>query len=441
MHGMTRYESALSWRYGSEEMHTIWSEETRRKLFRDLWIELAETQMELGEVSPEQLVDLKNNRDKRNPARVAEIEAETGHELMAELKHFAEQCSVGGGILHLGATSADILDNAEAIRIHRAQHHITLKLYKVAGLFAQVRADHEEVPCMGWTHLQPAEPTTVGYRIRQYEQDLQYDIDGIFDFKFQTKGFRGAVGTGASFAHLHRLDKQERAQFSEWVLQGIPEYVHIAEVSTQTGPRKMDYILISKLAGVGQTLHRFAMDLRMLQHLGEWREPYGTAQVGSSAMPYKQNPIFSENICSLARKLAQMPRIAWDNAANGILERTLDDSANRRMLLPESFLLVDEMLDKTTRILNGLVIDKGVIARNLAKYGPFVTCERVLLQQVQKGGDRQVLHEALREMATEAWQVVRMGGENPLKDLIMEHPLFTLSGSRLDELMDPTTFV
>lgn len=435
---MSRYESPLSWRYGSQEMHEIWSEETRRKLFRDLWIELAETQMELGAVSPEQLVDLKNNRDKRDARRVAELEAETGHELMAELKHFAEQCGVGGGILHLGATSADILDNAEAIRVYQAQDVVLNKLYLVIAHFAKLCADYDHIPCMGWTHLQPAEPTTVGYRLQQYLQDIRYDRDEFDSFEFETKGFKGAVGTGASFRHLHH--EHDYDGFSEWVFQERFHTLRVAEVATQTGPRKMDYMLISKLAGVGQSLHRFAMDLRMLQHMGEWREPYGKTQVGSSAMPYKQNPVLAENICSLARKLAQMPRIAWDNAANGILERTLDDSANRRMLLPESFLLVDEMLERTIRILKGLVIDEEAIKRNLLLYGPFVTCERVLLEQMKKGGDRQELHEALREMSVEAWQEVRQGRDNPLKKLILQHPLFDLSSERLQELMRPETF-
>lgn len=416
------YLSPFTWRYGSPEMRRIWSEANKRRLWRRLWVALAETQVEYGLVNPGQVADLRAHQDEVNLPRALEIEAEIHHDLMAELKTFAEQAPLGGGILHLGATSMDIEDNADVLR---ARDSLDLVLDGLRGLllgFAGKIETWAGLPLIAFTHLQPAEPSTLGYRLAQYAQDLLADWEALSGVRagLRGKGFKGAVGTGAAYAELIGAERLENFEQALSIRLDLPFY----PVTTQVYPRKQDFTFISALAGLGASLYKFAFDLRILQSplIGELREPFAEKQVGSSAMPFKRNPINAEKIDSLGRSLAQMPRLAWDNAAHSLLERTLDDSANRRSLLPEAFLTTDELLRVASRILIGLQVDEAALKRNLAAYGPFAAIERVLMGLAQAGADRQAMHERLRGHALQAWKALQHGQPNPLADLITQDP-------------------
>jgi adenylosuccinate lyase len=424
---MSQYETYLSpfsWRYGSKEMRQLWGEAAKRRLWRHIWVALARTQSELGLVKMEQVAELEAHADDVNIERSLEIEAELHHDLMAEVRAFAEVCPTAGGIIHLGATSMDIEDNADALRLRQA---LDLLLKQIDGLlndFAAQIKTYAATPVMAFTHLQPAEPTTLGYRLASYAQDLLLDREEILRCRtlLKGKGFKGAVGTAASYIEL--LGADGYAQFETRLSQVLD--LPFFPVSTQTYPRKQDYSLLSALSGLGATLYKFAFDLRLLQSpvIGEWGEPFGRKQVGSSAMPFKRNPINSEKIDSLARSLAGMPQIAWHNAAHSLLERTLDDSANRRTLLPEAFLTCDEIVRTARRLVAGLNVNKEMIARNMAVYAPFASTERLLMALVKAGADRQEMHEHLRDHAMRAWEAVRQGLVNPLAANIASDPIF-----------------
>jgi adenylosuccinate lyase len=339
---------------------------------------------------------------------------------MAELKTFAEQALLGGRILHLGATSMDIEDNADVLRSRQALLIILEKLKSLLGIFAQKIEAWAELPIMAFTHLQPAEPSTLGYRLSLYAQDLLMDLETLSQIYagLRGKGFRGAVGTGAAYAEL--VGEENLSQFEDKLSQRLD--LPFFSVVSQVYPRKQDYQLVCALAGLGSSLYKFAFDLRILQSppIGELSEPFGKKQVGSSAMPFKRNPIQAEKIDSLSRALAQLPRIAWDNAAHTLLERTLDDSANRRSSIPEAFLICDELLNVASRIMQGLDVHLQAIQRNLQHYGPFAAVERVLMALGKAGADRQEMHERLREHALTAWAAIQDGQANPLLDLIAQ---------------------
>jgi adenylosuccinate lyase len=408
------YSSPFSWRYASADMRWIWSETAKRQLWRQAWLALAQTQVTFGLVKPEQVEDIQNHVKDINIARAMEIEAEIRHDLMAELRTFAEQCTIGGGVLHLGATSMDIEDNCDALRIRNALEIVITRLGHLLITMAEKIDQYASTPTMAFTHLQPAEPTTLGYRLANYAQDMFADFMQLSEVKqgLRGKGFKGAVGTAASYAELLGVENLARfeSQLSEHL--GIPFF----DIATQTYPRRQDYIVISALASLGAVLYKFAFDLRFLQSppIGELAEPFGKQQVGSSAMPFKRNPIQAEKIDSLARTLAQMPVIAWNNAAHSLLERTLDDSANRRTLLPEAFLIVDELILTTQKIVEGLRVVAPALQRNLDVYGPFASTERLLMALGKAGADRQAMHEILRQHALAAWDAVQKGEANPL---------------------------
>lgn len=412
------YQSPFTWRYGSEAMRQIWSEENKRRLWRQIWVALAEVQMDYGLVQPEQVDELRRKSGQIDIQRSLEIEAEIHHDLMAELKAYAEQCTVGGGVLHLGATSTDIEDNADALRLRQSLDLTIRNTGDMLSLLAGLIQRWADTPLIAFTHLQPAEPSTLGYRLAVYAQDLLMDWENLRRVRahLRGKGFKGAVGSGAAYAEL--VGAQNLAEFETRLSTrlGIPFF----PVATQVYPRKQDYQVVCALAGVGESLYKFAFDLRLLQSpvIGELAEPFGKQQVGSSAMPFKRNPIQAEKIDSLARSLAQMPRLAWDNAAHSLLERTLDDSANRRTLLPEAFLITDELLRTARRLLAGLVVDEAAMARNLALYAPFAATERVLMALAKSGADRQVMHERLRQHAMRAWSRLASGEGNPLADYL-----------------------
>lgn len=419
------YLSPFTWRYGSQEMRQIWSEFNKRLLWRTIWFKLASVQSEFGLVSQAQLADIEAHFRQVDVERSIQIESRIHHDLMAELHTFAEQCPVGGGVLHFGATSMDIEDNADALRIRQS---LSLELEKSKTLLAGFEkkiVQWADLPVIAFTHLQPAEPTTLGYRMALYAQDL---LDSARSIKLaiasiKGKGFKGAVGTGASFAELIGLENLPR--FEDRLSEQLD--IRFFSVTNQTYPRKQDYDVLCSLAGIALTLNKFAFDLRILQSpaIGELAEPFGREQVGSSAMPFKRNPIQSEKINSLSRSLAQMPAVAWQNAAQSLLERTLDDNANRRSLLPEAFLTCDELLITTTRIVNDMQIDEGAIHRNLTCYAPFAGTERLLMALTKAGADRQDMHQRLREQSLIAWKEIKTGLPNPLIDLAAKNDVFT----------------
>lgn len=443
MNQFSLYQSPYSWRYASNEMRHIWSETNKRRLWRKLWVALAQAQSELGLVSPEQVEDLRTHAEDIDIPRALQIEREIHHDLMAEVKAFGEKCSSGQGIIHLGATSMDIEDNADALRLRQSLDIILDRLARLLTTFADAIEEYAGLPVIAFTHLQPAEPSTLGYRLALYGQDLLADFERIRRDRvdIRGKGFKGAVGTSASYAELVG---QEKVAAFEKRLSELIEIPFFA-VASQTYPRKQDLFVLNSLAGLGASLYKFAFDLRFLQSppIGEINEPFGKQQVGSSAMPFKRNPINAEKIDSLARLLAQMPSVAWQNAAHSLLERTLDDSANRRSILPESFLITDELLITSDRILRGLQVNKNAIANNLAIYAPFASTERLLMALVKAGANRQKMHERLRDHSMTAWQSIQRGGSNPLVELLLQDQVIIgiLSPPAVKKLMDVEQYV
>ena len=439
------YLSPFTWRYGSEEMRHIWSEDHKRRLWRRTWVALAKAQSEMGLVTPEQVADLAAHQDEVDITRAHQIEAQIHHDLMAEVRTFAEQCPLGGAIIHLGATSMDIEDNTDVLRQRESLRLIRDQLAELLTALADQIQRYAEIPTMGFTHILPAEPTTVGYRLCQYAQDLLLDLKQVewLTESIRGKGLKGAVGSSASYAQLlvgmgwAPRDLETRVM-TQLQLEPFP-------VTTQTYPRKQDLLVLNAMASVAQSLHKFAFDLRILHSppFGEWSEPFGRQQVGSSAMPFKRNPILTENICSLARYVASLPSVMWHNAANSLLERTLDDSANRRVVLAEGFLATDEMLRKALRIVRGLVVRQEVVARNLGTYGTFAATERLLMELVKTGADRQAMHEVIREHSMTAWDAVQKGRANPLATSLSgdERVLAFLPPDRVRLLLDAGDYV
>lgn len=438
MNPFESYQSPFSWRYGSDEMRSIWSEINKRRTWRRLWVALAQAQTEFDLVNAAQLAELQAHADEIDMDRALEIEAHNHHDLMAELKVYAGQCPTAGGVLHLGATSMDIKDNAEVLQIAQSLDLVLARLRGVLGVTAEKIKATAGMPVMAFTHLQPAEPTTLGYRLAGFGQDLLADYETLLVLRrdLKGKGFKGAVGNAASYEMLYGAEGARRLEASLSKLLKLPFF----EVATQTYPRKQDYTLLAALAGLGASAYKFAFDLRLLQAetIGELAEPFGSEQVGSSAMPFKRNPVEAEKIDSLARVLATAPVTAWNNYAHSLLERTLDDSANRRTLLPETFLALDEILLTLTRLLEGLQVKEAAIERTLAQFGPFAAVERVLMAAVKVGADRQEMHEVLRQLSLSAWTSVQQGQANPLQELVSGDARVTrwVSPADLDRLFD-----
>jgi adenylosuccinate lyase len=434
MTDFNQYLSPFSWRYGSQEMRSIWSEIHKRRTWRRIWAALASCQAPYGLVTTEQAAELESHVSDVDIEQSLKIEARIHHDLMAELKVFAEQCPSAGGIIHLGATSMDIEDNADALRMREAFALLLPGLETLLRTIAEKIEKYASLPTMAFTHLQPAEPTTLGYRLAAYAQDLLGDHRHLTRTlsEIRGKGFKGAVGTAASYHDL--IGAKAFPAFEADLSRELD--LPFFEVATQTYPRKQDYVVISALAGLGASLYKLAFDLRFLQSppIGEWSEPFGVHQVGSSAMPFKRNPINAEKIDSLARALSVMPQIAWNNAGHTLLERTLDDSANRRSLLPEAFLICDELLRTATKIIAGLNVNTAAIQRNLDLYGPFSATERLLMEAVRRGADRQVFHETLRKHAMAAWQEVQEGRPNRLVQFISDDPQISalFAGEKMD---------
>lgn len=421
-------------------MRSLWSETVKRRAWRRVWVAVAEAQMQAGLVTAEQVEDLRAHMREIDLRRARAIEAEINHDLMAELKAFAEQCSQGGAILHWGLTSADVQDNAAILR---QQAGLTILLSGIRDLLVRLGDQIEvtaELPVMGYTHLQPAEPTSLGYRLSTYGQELllHFDLLARLRGELKGKGIKGAVGTSAPFVEMLKDTGLSNSEFEDLVMEALD--LEAYPITTQTYPRVQDFQLLAALAGLAASMHKFAFDLRLMQSPGfrALSEPFGERQVGSSAMPFKRNPIGSEKICSLARLIASSVDVAWDNAANALLERTLDDSANRRGIIPEAFLACEEMLSTAFDVVDGLETDEGAIQYWLDRYGPFSATERLLTALVQAGADRQEMHERLREHSLRAWEAIESGGHNPLGDNLASDTqlLQYLQPVRIRELME-----
>ncbi|MCB9459610.1 MAG: adenylosuccinate lyase [Anaerolineaceae bacterium] len=439
------YLSPFTWRYGTDEMRRNWSLVNKRRLWRRVWVALATAEQEAGLVSAEQVEDLRAHQDEVDIARAHEYEQELHHDLMAEIRTFAEQATIGGGIIHLGATSTDIEDNADVLRLRDGLDIILDKTRAALSSLADVIDREADNVCMAFTHIQPAEPTTIGYRLAFIAQDLLSDYEAVLRVRdaLKGKGIKGAVGTSASYTELLRDTSFTPRQLEQRVMELLN--LDAFEIAHQTYPRRQDWDVLNALAGLGMTLYKFALDLRLLQSppIGEWNEPFGRNQVGSSAMPFKRNPINAENMNSLARYLAALPGVAWDNAAHSMLERTLDDSGNRRLLLPDAFLIADELLKRFQRLITGLQINQPAIDRNLATYGIFAATERLLMEAARNGGDRQQLHEVIREHSMTAWGQVMSGAPNNLADLLCSDERITqyVPAQQVTSLLDASSHI
>jgi adenylosuccinate lyase len=434
----SRYLSPFTWRYGSPEMRAIFSEQHKYELWRRIWVALARAQHGVELVSNEELADLEKHQDHIDIARAQEIEKETQHDVVAAIKEFAEKAKIGGGKIHLAATSMDVVDNADAVRLQEALVVINARVEKLLSAFAKKIEQYADLPCIGYTHLQPAEPTTVGYRFAFYGQDVFLD-KSMLSFAQQnlkTKGMKGAVGTAASFMKLMGLKNGQKIEDDVMNELDLEPFL----ITNQTTPRKVDFFISSALVAIAQSLYKFAFDVRLMQSpgFGEWQEPFGKNQVGSSAMPFKKNPMKSEQICSLARLVFGLSNVAAENSAHMLLERTLDDSANKRAYLPEMFLAVDEMLSTAQKIVDGLIVNEAKVRANLEAYAPFAASESILLEAVKKGADRQEMHEVLREAALEAWTQVQNGQPNPMKNLLLQSKDIKkfLSAGEIEKLLD-----
>ena len=416
--GFDTFISPLTWRYGSSEMKALWSEEHKRLLLRKVWIALATAQNKAGLVSDAQLADLKAHAGDIDIERALEIEAEIHHDLMAEIKTYAEQCKTGGGIIHLGATSMDVLDNADALRLKQSVGLVLEKTKALRASLADKVRKYKDVPCMAFTHIQSAEVTTVGYRLALVVQDLDECVRELEDLEIKGKGMKGAVGTRASYKCLLEGSKMTSEQLDKAVMDELGLVAF--DGATQVYPRTQDLRIMHVLDDLSCALAKFALDFRMLQSsaIGEWSEPFGKSQVGSSAMPFKRNPINCEKIDSLCRYIHSLVPNAWDNASLSILERTLDDSANRRLFLPQAFLSMDEVLATAKKVVDGMNVHEATIKRNLEAFGVFAATERLLMELGRRGADRQAMHEVIREQSLKAWAAVQNGEQNPLVKLL-----------------------
>ncbi|MEA4865814.1 MAG: adenylosuccinate lyase [Sphaerochaeta sp.] len=439
------YLSPFSWRYGSQQMRTVFSEEHKRKLLRRIWVALAKAQSQANLVSAEQLDELVANQDTIDIERATEIEAEIGHDLMAEIKTYAEQCPKGGAVIHLGATSMDILDNMDAMRLKEALNLVIIQVKALLAVFITRMEAYADQPCMAFTHIQPAEPTTVGYRLAQTAQDLNEDLQDLIRVhaSIRGKGMKGAVGTSASYTELLRGTGITASQLEAMVMQDLGLEAYTA--ATQVYTRKQDLRIGQALSSLCATLYKFFIDFRLLQSppIGEWSEPFGSKQVGSSAMPFKRNPINSEKIDSLCRFVEAQESVLWQNAASTLLERTLDDSANRRLVLPELFLSVDEILSTAIKVVHGMQVHRAGIERNLASYGIFAASERLLMELGKNGANRQEMHELIREHSLCAWAEVQAGKPNTLKQMLCEDATIRayLQKEAIEALLDANQYI
>jgi adenylosuccinate lyase len=439
-----RFDHPLLERYASKEMAGLFSPRMRHGTWRDLWIALAQAEHELGfPVAKEQIDELRQHRDTFDWQRVADLEKELRHDVMAHVHHYGELAKKAKPIIHLGATSCFVTDNADLIVYRKALALLERRLCAVIAALTEFATRYRALPCLGYTHFQVAQPVTVGKRACLWAQDFLLDLDEVRRIIawLPFRGVKGTTGTQATFLALADGDHQKVEDLDRRVTEAMGFSRSIA-VSGQTYTRKLDWTIHQALSGVAQSASKFATDLRLLSHEGEIEEPSESKQIGSSAMAYKKNPMRSERVCSLARYVIEAANTSAHTASTQWLERTLDDSAIRRIALPESFLCVDAVLSLVHNVSQGLVVYPKVIEKKLREQLPFLATEEILMAGVRNGGDRQDLHERIRVHSRAAAHAVKAEGrDNPLMELVAADPAFAVIRSQLPSLMDPARFI
>jgi len=441
-----RYDHPLVGRYATKEMSAIWSPQNKIATWRRLWVALAEAQAELGlPISEEQLEELRANITNIDFELAARKERELRHDVMAHIHTYGVICPRARGVIHLGATSCFVQDNADILAMRAALRVLRRKLARAMSLLADKARMWRDVACLGFTHYQPAQLTTMGKRCSLWLQDMMLDlqqIETLLDSRLPMRGVKGTTGTEASFLELFDGDHAKCRRLNELVCAKMEPGARAIPVSGQTYTRKIDFEVLSVISGIGQSVYKMCADIRLLAHDKELDEPFEAEQVGSSAMPYKRNPMRCERACSLSRYLMTLPTAAAETAAQQWLERTLDDSAIRRITLPEAFLACDVILGLASNIVGGLVLSPRVVASRVAAELPFMASEAILMAAVRAGGDRQDLHEALRVHSQAAGRRVREEGvANDLLDRIRSDDQFAGVRDQLDALLEPARFV
>ena len=439
-----RYVSPLSERYASKEMQYIFSPDMKFKTWRKLWIALAETEKELGlPITEEQIEELKAHAEDINYDVAKERERVVRHDVMSHVYAYGQQCPKAKGIIHLGATSCYVGDNTDIIIMREALRLVRKKLINVMAELAKFADEWKNQPTLAFTHFQPAQPTTVGKRATLWLHDLCLDLEDL-DYvlgSLKLLGSKGTTGTQASFLELFDGD-HEKCRKADAMIAEKMGFSQCYPVSGQTYSRKVDTRLLNVLAGIAQSAHKFTNDIRLLQHLKEVEEPFEKNQIGSSAMAYKRNPMRSERIASLSNYVMSDVINPMLVASTQWFERTLDDSANKRLSIPEGFLAVDGILDLYLNVVDGLVVYPKVIEKHLMAELPFMATENIMMDAVKAGGDRQELHEKIRTLSMEAGRNVKeKGQENNLLELIAADPAFGLSLEDLKKSMDPSRYV
>lgn len=437
------YQNPLNTRYASTEMSGIWSAQTKHSTWRRLWIALAESQLELGltDVSQSQIDELKSHIDDIDFDRAAVHEKNRRHDVMAHVETWGEQCPNAKPIIHLGATSCFVTDNTELLQIRDSLLLVRKRLVSVIDQMAKFAEETKDIPCLGFTHMQPAQPTTVGKRATLWCYDLVLDLEEVEHrlASLRFRGVKGTTGTQATFLQLFGGDHDKVDQLDQLVTKKMG-FENRYSVTGQTYSRKVDAHVLATLSSIGQSAHKAGSDIRLLQHRKEVEEPFGKNQIGSSAMAYKRNPMRSERMCALARFAMSLTKNADDTAAVQWMERTLDDSANRRLSLPQSFLAIDAVLLIYRNVCDGLVVYPKAIEKHLAGELPFMATEEILMAGVKAGGDRQELHEVIRVHSHEASTVVKQEGKpNDLIERLKTNPAF--AGIDLESTLDASRYI
>jgi len=438
------YSSPLSGRYASKEMQYIFSQEKKFRTWRRLWIALAETEKELGlDITDEQISELKAHADDINYEVAEEREKEVRHDVMSHVYAYGVQCPKAKGIIHLGATSCYVGDNTDIIIMADGLRLLRRKLVNLIAELSSFADTYKALPTLGFTHFQPAQPTTVGKRATLWMQDFLFDLEDL-DYvlgSMKLLGSKGTTGTQASFLELFEGSQEKVDRIDPLIAQKMG-FSGCYAVSGQTYSRKIDTRVMNILAGIAASAHKFSNDIRLLQHLKEIEEPFEKSQIGSSAMAYKRNPMRSERIASLSRYVMTDALNPAITSASQWLERTLDDSANRRISVAEGFLACDGILDLCLNVVDGLVVYPKVIRKHLMAELPFMATENIMMDAVKAGGDRQELHERIRELSMTAGRNVKENGEdNNLLDLIADDPAFNLTKEELGDSMDPAKYI
>ena len=439
-----RYVSPLSERYASKEMQYIFSPDMKFRTWRRLWIALAETEKELGlNITQEQIDELKAHKDDINYDVAKERERQVRHDVMSHVYAYGVQCPKAKGIIHLGATSCYVGDNTDIIVMSEALKLVQKKLVNVIAELSKFADKYKEQSTLAFTHFQPAQPTTVGKRATLWTQEFLMDLEDLEYVMSTLKllGSKGTTGTQASFLELFEGDQETIDKIDPMIAEKMG-FKNCYPVSGQTYSRKVDTRVLNILAGIAASAHKMSNDIRLLQHLKEVEEPFEKSQIGSSAMAYKRNPMRSERIASLSRYVmvdALNPAIT---SATQWFERTLDDSANKRLSIPEGFLAIDGILDLCLNVVDGLVVYPKVIEKHMMAELPFMATENIMMDAVKAGGDRQELHERIRELSMEAGRTVKVEGkDNDLLERIAADPAFNLTIEELQKSMDPSRYV